>query len=74
MTVLTVRNARDMGSFIAAERRRQGLTQAELAGLSGVGVTFLSQLENGKPTAEIGKALDVVATLGIDLIAQRRGE
>lgn len=74
MTVLTVRNARDMGSLIAAERRRQGLTQAELAGLSGVGVTFLSQLENGKPTAEIGKTLDVVATLGIDLIAQRRGE
>lgn len=74
MTVLTVRNTRDMGSLIATERRRQGLTQAELAGLSGVGVTFLSQLENGKPTAEIGKALDVVATLGIDLIAQRRGE
>lgn len=74
MTVLTVRNARDMGSLIAVERRRQGLTQAELAGLSGVGVTFLSQLENGKPTAEIGKTLDVVATLGIDLIAQRRGE
>lgn len=74
MTVQTVRNTRDMGSLIAAERRRQGLTQAELAGLSGVGVTFLSQLENGKPTAEVGKALDVVATLGIDLIAQRRGE
>lgn len=74
MTVLTVRNARDMGSLIAVERRRQGLTQAELAGLSGVGVTFLSQLENGKSTAEIGKTLDVVATLGIDLIAQRRGE
>lgn len=71
---MIVRNARDIGSLISTERKRQGLTQAELAGLSGVGVTFLSQLENGKGTAEVDKALMVVATLGIDLIAKKRGE
>lgn len=70
---MIVRNARDLGSLIATERKRQGLTQAELAGFSGVGVTFLSQLENGKGTAELDKALTVLATLGIDLVAQRRG-
>lgn len=70
---MIVRNARDLGSLISAERKRQGLTQAELAGYSGVGVTFLSQLENGKGTAEVDKALAVLATLGIDLVAQRRG-
>lgn len=70
---MIVRNARDLGSLISAERKRQGLTQAELAGYSGVGVTFLSQLENGKGTAEMDKALTVLATLGIDLVAQRRG-
>lgn len=70
---MIVRNARDLGFLISAERKRQGLTQAELAGYSGVGVTFLSQLENGKGTAEVDKALTVLATLGIDLVAQRRG-
>lgn len=53
-------------------RREQGLTQTELAGLAGVGVTFISQLENGKQSAEAGKVIDVLLTLGIDLIAERR--
>lgn len=68
-----VRSAGELGDVIHAERRRQGLTQAELAGLCGVGVTFLSQLENGKRTAEVGKVLDVLTMLGIDLFAERRG-
>ena len=62
-----------LGRLIATERKRQGYTQSELAGLCGVGVTFLSQLENGKDTAEVGKALSVLTMLGIDLIAERRG-
>jgi HTH-type transcriptional regulator/antitoxin HipB len=66
-------DAKDFGHVIAAERKRQGLTQARLAGVSGVGVTFLSNLENGKPTAELDKALKVIATLGVDLFAERRG-
>ena len=53
--------------------KRQGYTQVELAGLCGVGVTYLSHLEGGKETAEIGKALHVVAMLGVDLFAKRRG-
>ena len=62
----------DLGSYIRQERRDQHLTQSELAGLSGVGVTFISQLENGKVTAEIGKVLNVLSVLGIDLLAERR--
>lgn len=66
-------DAADFGRVIATERKRQGLTQARLAGISGVGVTFLSNLENGKQTAELEKALRVLATLGVDLFAKRRG-
>ena len=68
-----VRSAGELGDVIRAERRRQGLTQAELAGLCGVGVTFLSQLENGKETAELGKTLTVLTTLGLDVFIERRG-
>lgn len=68
-----LRSVGDLGAVIRAERRRQGITQAQLADVCGVGVTFLSQLENGKRTAEVGKALDVLTMLGIDLFAERRG-
>lgn len=63
----------DIGSLIRAERKRQGFTQTELAGLCGVGLTFLSNLGNGKQTAELGKTLNVLTMLGIDLFAERRG-
>ncbi len=33
---------------------------------------FLSKLENGKETAEIGKAISVATMLGIDLFAAGR--
>lgn len=62
----------DLGRVIRDERKRQHMTQTELAGLSGVGITYLSQLENGKETAEIGKALNVLTMLGMDLYAERR--
>lgn len=72
-TVERIGSARALGALIREERKRQGYTQVELAWLCGVGVTYLSHLEGGKETAEIGKALHVVAMLGVDLFAKRRG-
>ena len=69
---MVITDMSELGSLIRTARREQGLTQTELAGLAGVGVTFISQLENGKQSAEAGKVLDVLLTLGIDLIAERR--
>ena len=66
--------AKELGTLIRTERKRRGYTQELLADFSGVGITFLSQLENGKPTAELEKALRVVQTLGIDLYAESRIE
>ncbi|GBE10344.1 helix-turn-helix protein [bacterium BMS3Abin12] len=40
----------DIGRCIRARRKAQGATQAEFAALCGVGVRFISELENGKPT------------------------
>lgn len=68
-----IRNANDFGAIVRAERKRRGYTQTELAEFSGVGINFVSQLERGKETAELGLALRVMATLGIDLEAVPRG-
>jgi y4mF family transcriptional regulator len=61
-----------LGAAIRAKRRSIALRQAELAGLAGVGTRFLSELENGKPTAEVGKVLRVLAVLGLEIWLQPR--
>ena len=55
----------DLGRLVKKERKAMGLTQAELALASGTGIRFISDLENGKPTCQIGKTLTVLKTLGI---------
>ena len=68
-----IRTTVDLGRMLRDERKRQGYTQAELAEAAGVGVTYVINLEHGKPTAEIGKALHLVELLSVDLVAERRG-
>jgi len=60
------------GAAIKKRRKELGYTQKELADYCGCSTVFLSQLENGKETAELGRALTIIATLGIDLTAFKR--
>ena len=57
----------DIGEIIRNTRKAQGLRQPELAAASGVGLRFLVELERGKPTAQLGKVLDVLSALGCTL-------
>lgn len=59
--------AADLGALIRIVRKEQGLTQADLAGASGVVVRFVIDLEAGKPTCEFDKALKVTRMLGLRL-------
>jgi y4mF family transcriptional regulator len=59
--------AKDIGRLIRDTRRSLGVTQKELALTSGTGLRYIIELEKGKETAEIGKVLTVVQTLGIQL-------
>ena len=56
-----------IGSMIRHARKALGVTQKELALTSGTGLRFVIELEKGKETCEIGKALTVIQTLGIQL-------
>ena len=53
-----------LGLTVRRERKAQGLRQDELAAASGVGVRFIVDLEAGKPTVQLEKALHVLSTLG----------
>ena len=66
----TISTCESMGKTIRDLRRSQGLTQAQLAGLSNTGVRFISDLENGKETCHLGKILHVLDTLGVESIIQ----
>lgn len=68
----TIRSLDQLGDFVQTRRKAKGLTQQEFADLAGVGRRFVSELEAGKPTAEIGKALKVLNALGIDLTVKDR--
>ena len=57
---------KEVGAFIANERKRQGITQLELSQAADVGRRFIVELESGKDTIHAGKLLKVLATLGID--------
>ncbi len=62
-------DTKTIGELVKKSRKDQGLTQAEAAGYLNVGTRFLSDLENGKPTVQLEKALHVLKGLGLEVIA-----
>ncbi|MBT6739034.1 MAG: helix-turn-helix transcriptional regulator [Nitrospina sp.] len=59
--------AEKIGELIRKTRKSLGLTQKDLALTSGTGLRFIIDLEKGKPTCQLEKALTVLNTLGIKL-------
>jgi len=57
----------DFGAALRSARRARGLRLEDAALGAGVGIRFLSELERGKPTARLGEALRVAASLGLEL-------
>lgn len=70
MATQTVQSAADFGALVRAARRRQKLTQRQLALAVGSGERFIVELEGGKETARLGKALQVARALGLRLTLQ----
>lgn len=60
------------GRAVKEKRRKLGYTQGFLADFSGLSVSFISDLENGKHTCELGKALYVANILGMDCVLDDR--
>lgn len=59
--------AQEIGRLVRETRKGLGVTQKELALTSGTGLRFIIELEKGKETAEIGKVLTILQTLGIQV-------
>jgi HTH-type transcriptional regulator/antitoxin HipB len=57
--------AKDFGKLIRDARKKVKLTQGQLAAASGIGERFVRELEKGKTTCQLEKALLVAQMLGI---------
>jgi len=60
-------NARDDYQLLDAMPPQNLKSFHDTIGANGVGMRFLSELERGKETAELGLALRVAASLGLSL-------
>ena len=67
---MRIDSPRDLGSYVRERRRQLGKTQSALAVEAGVSRRWLSDLEGGKATAEIGLILRAVHALRLDLLAE----
>jgi len=56
---------KQIGELVKSVRKQMGATQKDLALTSGTGLRFIIELEQGKPTSQIGKVLTVLNTLGV---------
>ena len=68
-----IQDTTTLGTKIRQARKAQGLTQQQLADSAGVGVRFLSELERGKDSAEVGLVLQVLHSVGYEVVLEPRG-
>ena len=71
---MKITDAASLGNVIRSRRKELKYTQGYISEITGLSVSFLSDLENGKPTAEIGKTIEVINLLGLDILVEVRGD
>ena len=70
---MKIYDAESFGLALRQRRKEMNYTQREISDITGFSISFISDLENGKPTAEIGKAIYLANVLGLDIDIKSRG-
>ena len=68
-----IRSTEELGRVARAYRKNRRLTLETVSGLGNLSPRFLSEFERGKDTAEIGKVLKALRTMGLEVVIQPRG-
>ena len=63
-----------LSEFVKRKRKAFGITQAELADRTGVGLRFLRELENEKPTLRLDKVNLVLDMFGCEMGPVRKDD
>ena len=64
---MKISDAKTFGETIRKRRKELGYTQSFLAEFTGFSVSFISDLENGKVTVELGRSIHIAQSLGLDI-------
>lgn len=67
-----IKSVADLGRIVRMKRKQEGVTQFEFACLMQTGNRFISELENGKETIQLGKVIKILHGLGLELAVQAR--
>lgn len=67
-----IRSSVELGTVIREQRKRLALKQLDLAGLGNTGNRFIVDLENGKPTVQLQKVLDLMDLLGLEVVVRTK--
>jgi y4mF family transcriptional regulator len=67
MDARKITTSTELGTTVRARRKELGLTQSDLAGVARTTLRFVSELERGKPTAQLDGVLRVIRSLGLEL-------
>lgn len=65
--------ARDLGLAVRGRRLELGISQAKLAAKAGVSRKWLSEFEQGKPSAEIGMMLRILDAVQLQVHLEASG-
>lgn len=71
---MKITDAKSFGAMLRSRRKQLGYTQAYISDFTGLSVSFLSELENGKKTIQLEKAIQVAMLLGLDLNMEARSK
>lgn len=69
---IPIRSSVELGAIMREQRKRLALKQLDLAGLGNTGNRFIVELENGKPTVQLQKVLNLIDLLGLELIVRAK--
>lgn len=70
---MKIKDPVDFGLALRKRRKELGYTQRYISEFTGFSISFISDLENGKKTAELGKAIYLASMLGLDISVNARG-
>ena len=69
---MTISETAQFGEILRKRRKALHYTQSFLSEFSGLSVSFISDVENGKTTVELGKVLYLANLLGLDFELKER--
>ncbi len=67
-----IRSAAELGELARSQRKRQKHTLKSVSEIGNFSIRFLSEFERGKETAEIGKVIQALNILGLEVAVRPR--